>query len=574
MRWIGYENSDKNNVKKITDVLAILYKNIGLKNQKEISAFVSPPPPDTFTYKDLLINKKALDLAIKIIRQAIKSEIPIIVYGDYDADGICATAIMWEALNSVKAKVLPFIPQREREGYGISVEGIDSIILDPKFKIPRPGRNKQNSGLIIVVDSGIVAHEAVSYAHKKGFQVVIIDHHEKPKRLPLADAIIHTTSLCSAGIAYFVSKYLEPRTQSLEPYLELATIATVTDIVPLIEVNRSIVKHGLTLLNQTKRPGLRSLYEVAGIKKVGVYEIGYMIGPRINAAGRIDSALTALRLLCTNNSEKARLWAEELNRVNTERQRLTEDSVIQAIKNQEIIVKSSTGKAEKKPLEKLIFEVHENYHQGIIGLIAGKLTEKYYLPSIVIARGDKESKASARSIAGFNIIEAIRNAEELLINAGGHPMAAGFSIETDKIEKFASKIKKYAMAKIDETMLEKPLKIDCALDLSILDLDFYKQLSQLEPYGLGNREPFFASKATIKSTKIIGKEGKHLKMTFSPENDIRIYDGIFFNHGYLFPTLPLNTQAEIAYTISLDTFGVTPKIQLIIKDLKKSDPFC
>ncbi len=486
--------------------------------------------------------KLDLTKAKKIISEAIKNEEKIVVYGDYDVDGICATAIMWEALHSLGAKVMPFIPQREKEGYGLSKEGIDQI----------------DAKLIIVVDSGITAHEAVEYAHSKKIKIIIIDHHEKPKKLPKAEVIIHTTELCSAGIAYFVTSVILANDDG--QLLELAAMATVADMVPLTGVNRSIVKHGLRSLNETKRPGLKALYEAAGIKQVGVYEIGFMIGPRLNAAGRIDSALTALRLLCTHDRDKAKKWAEELNKINKERQEM-------------VVLQMSDIRCQTS--DKIIFIEHEKYHQGIIGLIAGKLMEKYYLPSIVISRGETVSKASARSITGFNIIEAIREFESLLIDAGGHPAAAGFTIKTSEISNFKLLISKYADEKITDDLLEKTLKIDCELDWKNINRDFYNELARLEPYGMGNPEPVFCSEAIIQNIRTVG-DGKHLKLTLCRhsgkaegrvQNQNTEIDAIFFNGGYLFPQLKTGQKIKLAYSLDLNTFNSKTNLQLKIKDI-------
>lgn len=510
------------------DIIKSLLENRGIKNPKE---FLTPPPPQF---------KLDLTFAYALIRSKIKKGKKIVVYGDYDADGICATAILWEALKEAGAQVLPFIPTREKEGYGLSKEGIDSVEAD----------------LIITVDNGIVAHEAVAYARSKKIDIIILDHHEKPNRLPEASAIIHTPELCAAGIAYFVAISLNRSGSKNDPsnWLELAAIATITDLLPLIGVNRSIVKYGLELLNETRRVGLRVLFDAAGIEKIGTYEIGYMVGPRLNASGRIESALTALRLLCTKNPERARELAAQLNETNKQRQKLTEEMTIHAIESQNLKFKG------QKTEERIIILEHESYHQGVIGLVAGKLVEKFYLPSIVIAKSEGESKASARSISGFNIIEAIRECDQLLINVGGHPMAAGFSIETGKIEDFKIKIKEFAREKISDDMLERTLKIDCELDLAKASIELFEQVSQLAPYGIGNPEPVFASTGKIQNVRTVGTEGRHLKLVIDG------FDAIGFNQGHLLPKLGVGNLVRIAYNLDLNTFNGTSKLQLRIKD--------
>ncbi|MEK7565615.1 MAG: DHHA1 domain-containing protein, partial [Patescibacteria group bacterium] len=300
---------------------------------------------------------------------------------------------------------------------------------------------------------------------------------------------------------------------------------------------------------------LRALYEVAGIKKIGTYEIGYMIGPRINAAGRIDSALIGLRLLCTKDITKAREWAKQLDDINKERQKMAEESTQHAFQNAKIT-------------EKIIVIEHEAYHSGIIGLIAGKLTEKYYLPSIVISKGEKMSKASARSISGFNIIEAIKTHDKLLVNAGGHPAAAGFTIKTSEISNFKLLITKYANEKITDDMLEKTLKIDCELDLKDINMDFYNSLAQFAPYGMGSPEPVFASGAIIQDLRTVG-DGKHLKLVIASKAKQSSFDAIAFNLGHMAGQLKVGQKIKLAYALDLNTFNGKTNLQLKVKDIIK-----
>lgn len=505
--------------------MEILLKNRGITDREQ---FLNPQ-------KDIHVDLGNLKKPLARINKAIKNKEKIVVYGDYDADGICGTAIMWEALQSKGAIVLPFIPHREKDGYGLSVEGIDQV----------------DATLIITVDSGIMAHDAVSYANKKGIDVIILDHHEKPKKLPKAYAIIHTTELCAAGIAYIVAKEFG------SDGLELAAIATITDLIPLIGPNRSIVKFGLEALNKTTRPGLKALFDIAGIEKVGTYEVGYMIGPRLNASGRIDSALTGLRLLCTKNKEKALDYAKDLDRINRDRQTMLEEQVQHAL----LLSLANT--------QKIIVIEHESYHQGIIGLIAGKITEKYYLPSIVIAKGAEISKASARSISGFNIIEAIRETEKLLINAGGHPMAAGFTIENFQISNFKLQISKIAAEKITTEMLEKVLRVDCELDIKDATMDLFAEITQMAPFGLGNPEPVFSSVVTVQDLRTVGAEGKHLKLRLIPSEaeGSSTMDAIAFGKGELAQEIKIGDQIKIAYNLDLNTFNGRQTLQLKIKDI-------
>src|SRR3989344_2912910 len=425
-----------NHKSKVDEIVKILLKNRGLTNKKEIDRFLNPRLSGV-TAKSVGINKNQLEKTIKRINKAIKKKEEVIVFGDYDVDGISGAAILWETLTEAGAKALPYIPHRLDEGYGLSKIGIDNLLLkNPKIK------------LIITVDNGIVANEAVEYANKKGIDIIITDHHVPPaggtKNLPKAYAIFHTTKLCGAGVAYLLAKeisnfkfqisnkYQSPKTKIQNNHLELVSLATIADLVPLTGANRTLVKFGIEKLRTTKRPGLLALIKEAEIdkSKIDVFEIGHIIAPRLNAMGRLEYAMDSLRLLCTKDLERAEALAKKLISTNKRRQEMTIETFEHAkskIKNQSI----QQAQDKKSKIKSLIFIAHESYQQGVIGLVAGRLVEEFYRPAIVLSIGEKYSKASARSIKGFNIIEFIRTASDLLVDAGGHPMAAGFTVETD-----------------------------------------------------------------------------------------------------------------------------------------------
>ncbi len=564
MRWDVQTKLKANSPQlKAGELIKTLLVNRGIKDKKTSREFLEPTDPLTgYQAKLLGLNPAQLKKALARIKKAVKKNEPVVIYGDYDADGICATAIVWEALQKLGAKVIPFIPIREKEGYGLSRDGIDAIKADPQYGIG--GKAK---GLLVTVDNGIVAHEAVSYARKLGLEVIILDHHEKPARLPKAYAVIHTTKLCSAGIAFFVSRsLLAPNLSPLATLLELAAIATVTDLVPLTGANRSLVKYGLVALNNTSRPGLRALFDIAGVKHIGVYEIGFMIGPRLNASGRIESATTALQLLCSKDQEEARNLAAQLNNTNRDRQTMLAAMSNHALETHNLQLKTADFR------EKIIIAENESYHQGVIGLIAGRLVEQYYLPAVVISRGEIISKASARSVAGFNIIEAIRSCDNLLVNAGGHPMAAGFTIETEKIAQFRVKIQNWARKRITPKMLIKTLRVDGELDIGLITNELYRQIKALSPFGVGNPEPVFTAKVSVSSVRTVGTDGKHLKLIVSPAGNyplsaVRSFDAIAFNLGYFAPKIKPGDQISLAYTIAEDDYGGYNRLQLKIKDL-------
>lgn len=526
------------------DIVKSLLKNRGLKTKKSQKEFLNPPIPSSFPLTNL-------DKSIKRIQKAIKNKEKIIVYGDYDADGICSTAILWETLNQLGAYVMPYIPKRLEEGYGLSLVGIDNLIKD------------QNPKLIITVDHGITAFDQVNYANKNNIDVIIIDHHVKPKKLPKAFSIVHTTTLSASGMSFFVSKILKEKSKDnkFPSHLDLAAVGTIADMVPLIGPNRSLAKYGLEEINKSQRIGLNEIIEEAALKKgeIGTYEVSFMIAPRLNAMGRLEHALDSLRLLCAKNKDKAKSLALHLGQTNKLRQQLTFDTSKHAI--------NIVGARHDAPdsIKKILFISHQSYDQGVIGLVAGKLVEEFYRPSIVVSKGEIYSKASARSISGFNIIEAIKSFESILVNAGGHPMAAGFTIETKNLEVLQKNLEDFAEKNLSQDLLERSLKIDAEIDLKDITWELYEKIQQFEPFGIGNPEPVFAAfKAKIASIRPVGSALQHLKLSFNS------FSAIAFNRGFLAKDLKPGQEVDIAFSLTANNWNGNKSLELKIKDIKLS----
>ena len=571
----------------IRGLTKILLSNRRIKTKKEIEEFLNPKLSNV-TINNLTIDSKQLNKAVLRIKNAIKTGEKIVVFGDYDVDGICGTAILWETLNAMGANVSPYIPHRMDEGYGLSLTGISNI----KNKI-------SNIELIITVDNGIVANEAVNFANEQGIDVVITDHHVPSKKLPKAYAIVHTTKLCGTGVAYLLAQAIHhvipnsfrdlaplemlkrvQHDKEKEGHLELVALATVADLVPLVGANRALLKFGLEELRKTQRVGLKALFEEAGIEssQIGVYEIGHVIAPRLNAMGRLEYAMDSLRLLCTNNKERAKKLAQLLGSTNRERQELT----FATVNNSKLKIQNSKLQFKNK---KLLFIADKSYEQGIIGLVAGKLVEEFYRPSIVVSIGEKYSKASARSVAGFNIIEFIRTASEMLVDAGGHPMAAGFTIETVKLAMLEEKLLKKSEELLDKELLTRTLKIDCEIPLGIVGEGLYHEIQKLSPFGMGNPEPTFISRGVIiEDMRLVGAERKHIKFVFSchPEfisgsrlvgipkqvrNDKRRIDAIAFGMGERSTDFHIGDKVDVVYTVSEDSWNGSKRVQLKIKDI-------
>lgn len=532
----------------LDDLIRLLLHNRDLKTKKEIQAFLAPPDPMSLTPKDIGIAPAAFKKALKRIQRAIEKKESIVVYADYDADGITAGAILWETLYRAGAQVMPYIPHREKEGYGLSGAGIDAV------------RAAHNPTLIITVDHGITAWEKVEYAKKFGIDVIITDHHVPPKHIP-DTTIVHTTKLSGAGVSWFVAKEIlkwgKGQKEMGNEITALAAIGTVADMVPLVGANRAIAKMGLAGVNATQRVGLLALLSDAGLSKgaIGAYEISHMIAPRLNAMGRLEHALDALRLLCTGREDKAMLLARKLGLTNKERQQLTIDTAAHAA--------SQVGKTTKK----LLFITSPSYNQGIIGLVAGKLVEQYYRPAIVVSVGDGVSKASARSIPGFNIVEAIRTAGDLLIDVGGHPMAAGFTVETKNIQKLQEHMEKFAEKEISEDMLTRTLRIDAEIPLEMVNEKLWEALRAFEPYGFGNTQAVFATReVTAGEVRLVGAEGRHLKLRLTSAANTQL-EAIAFGMGSLYGTLQDKAKVDIAYTLDMNEWNGKKSLQLKVKDI-------
>lgn len=534
---------------KEEEILKTLLINRGLKTKKEIDNFFNPPNPYQFTAKDLDINQKEVVKALKRIKKAIKDKEKIIIYGDFDTDGVCATAIMWETIYALGGKVLPFIPKRE-EGYGLKVKRIDEFV-------------KQGVSLIITVDQGIVATKQAEHAGKVGVDLLITDHHTLGVKKPKANALVHTTKLSGSGVSWFLATKItkELKSKKALPGLDLVTIATITDMVPLLGANRSLVKHGLKKLKDTKRVGLLELFKVAGLDRqsIGAYAVGFIIGPRINASGRLDDPMVALRLLCTPNPRQAAHLASQINEQNKARQDLTEKTYLFA-KEKWL---SDGGE------DALIFLYHESFEEGVVGLVANRLAEEFYRPAVVVSLKKGLAKASARSTDQFNIIEAIRACADILGPHGGHPKAAGFNVKKEHLEELSLRLKKIAREKLKTEDSSPTIEVDLELSFSSLNFALYDELSRLTPFGVDNPEPTFLTRGlTIEGANTVGIDGQHLKLTVFDEQLRKGFRAIAYGLGGRFSELTPDKKIDLVYTLSESKWNRQKNLELKIKDFR------
>lgn len=538
---------------ELDEIVDILLTNRGLKTAKEKRDFLNPKSSYELTLKEAGLRPSQVKKALARIKRAIDNKEKVIVYGDYDADGVCATGILWEVLYTLGARVIPHIPNRFSEGYGLNPESVE------KLKAENPELT-----LIITVDNGVVAEKGGDKARELGIDLIITDHHEKGERYPHAYSVVHTNELGGAGIAFIMAREIAKSFKSKKfdirgrGSLELAAIGTIADQMPLLGPNRSIAKYGLMELNKTDRVGLNALMENAAIKKgdLGTYHINFVIAPRINAMGRLENALDSLRLLCTNDPHRGRELAALLAKTNLERQRIVEEMVSHA-----------RERVLSQKLEVLISLAHESYHEGIIGLVASRLTEEFYRPAIVIAKGKKYSKASARSVAGFNIIENIRKAGEFLVNGGGHPMAAGFTIETKRISTFTKSLLKISTPLLTESVLTKKLRADLEMDFSQMTPSLLRTIKEFEPFGVGNPAPVFVCQDVgIVDARIVGSDKRHLKLTV--EKGGVILEAIGFGMGNLFDQITSKSSLDLLFSLEENKWNGNTTLQLKLKDLK------
>ena len=471
------------------DIISQLLYNRGLKDKKAIANFFSPPMPEVVVaqYPNYLskISTVQMEEAVKIIKEAVAAGRPIIIHGDYDVDGICGTAILYQTLKSFGANVTPFIPDRFDEGYGLSIESINKI----RQSINNQQSTISNCPLLITTDCGISAVDEVKYAKEKGFDVIITDHHSKGQALPEADAIVWIDDLAGAGVAYLFASIVYQSMRSHtgiydskngSEFLSLVALATIADVQPLTGVNRALVKQGLVELNARPGLGVQELTRFSGLegKKIGTYEVGWMLAPRLNASGRLLNAMESLKLLITDNPVEAQELAAKLNRINQERQQITQQTVDEA-------------RQQVTQVEKILVLQKETWHEGVIGLVAGKIKEEFHRPTVVISTGEKISKGSARSVNGFNIVEALHQTQEFLIDAGGHALAAGFTIETAQIRRFQEKLLAVADSQLSDGALTPTLNIDAEVRLGQLDWNLMENIKKFAPFGVGNPTPVF-----------------------------------------------------------------------------------
>lgn len=561
---------------EINGIILQLLFNRGLTSREAINEFLEPNFSehlfDPFLFTDMA-------KAVKRLFSAVDAGEKVMIYGDYDADGVCSTVLLHEALKGLGLDVDIYIPFRETEGYGLNPKVVQQIIRE-KFQ------------LVITVDCGVANHDEIKDLQASGIDVIILDHHEEPLKLPPAYALINPnikscgypeSRLCGAGVAFkFIQAIVKWQEQNDCPIklpdgfekwlLDLVAIATVGDIVPLVKENRILVKYGLVVLEKTKNIGLKLLMESVNNRFGGIDTeyLGWRLVPRINAAGRINHASAAFYLLTATSDEEALKWVNQLEENNKHRQQLTES-----------IMKQSEEQLKELTEEmRAIIVVGEGWPVGVVGLAAGRLSDKYHRPALVFSKGVQDGTgevkyvASGRSIEEFDITEALKECAEYLLRYGGHPQACGLTIiGEENFARFKEKFSALAGEKLMGVELVSVLEIEAEIKLADLNWRLMDELLKMEPFGESNRRPLLmASKLNVEQVQTVGADGKHLKVLVSQDGDINnLHKLIGFSFGDWCAKLTAGDKIDIVFELGVNEWNGNRELQLKITDLKLSE---
>ena len=505
---------------------------------------------DPFTLKDM-------DVAVSLVLETIESHKPIVIYGDYDVDGITATSVLYRFLKQLGADVTYYIPERQSEGYGLNLEALEHLI-------------ERGTALVITVDCGISSYDIVE-AVRDRIDMIITDHHTAPDMIPRAKAVINhkqkdcpykDKNLSGVGVAFKLCQalWLTKRGEWYLDDLDIVALGTVADVVPLVGENRIIVKSGLEKMNREPNLGIKKLIDVAGLheRTITSGHIGFTLAPRLNAAGRVTHATRAVELLVTDDEDIVEAIAAELNETNRERQEL-ERNIHELAR---VDVANQGHKADY-----VTIVAGEEWHPGVIGIVASRLVEEFYKPTLVISIHDGVGKGSCRSIDGFNIYDALKSCEDILLQFGGHAAAAGFSIDANRIDELRERLTKYCKAVITEEEYIPVVAIDVELPVDDIDVNIIDRVSDLEPYGMANSTPVFAiMEATVQDIMLMGQLKNHCKIIFETSNGT--LDAIAWNRPDLFKSIFVGTVVKVAFSLQKNEWQGMVSPQLMIQAIE------
>ncbi len=565
-KWINKPKADKNTVVELSkqlNNLPIALTNLlvlnGIDTFDKSKEFFRPKLEglhDPFLMKDMYI-------AVERLEKALENNENILVYGDYDVDGTTSVALVYSVLKEFTKNLNFYVPDRYSEGYGISLKGIDFAA-------------ENNCSLVIALDCGIKAVDKIEYANEKNVDFIICDHHTPGEKVPEAVAVLNPKQIdceypykelsgCGVGFKFmqaFAKKKNYPEEKILE-YLDILAISIASDIVPINGENRILEYYGLQKLNKTTKPGLVALKEIAGAKNIAytVSDVVFKLGPRINAAGRMEHASFSVKLLIENDIHTAKEFADKINVFNETRKTGQDD-----IYNQVLELFEQNPDLKKK---KSTVVYNENWSKGIIGIVASKVIEKYYKPTIVLTKSHDKWTGSARSVEGFNLYEAIDECSHLLHSFGGHKYAAGLTVDNENLQEFIDCFEKSVSGKITDEQQVPKIEIDDTITIADITPRFVNVLKQFAPFGPNNMKPVFASLNVVDTgySRTIGKTHDHLRLEIKDSSNKKI-SGIAFGFGHLFDEINKKKTFDICYTIGENVFNGKTTLQLDIKDIK------
>ncbi|PRZ02016.1 exonuclease RecJ [Marinilabilia salmonicolor] len=531
----------------------------GVRNSEEARTFFNPSLSDLhdpFLMKDM---QEAVDR----IQKAISAKEKILVYGDYDVDGTTSVALVYSFLRQFVPEISYYIPDRYEEGYGISYKAIDMAV-------------EENTGLIIALDCGIKAVEKIEYACGKGVDFIICDHHTPGDVLPKAAACLDPKrpdcsypekNLSGCGVGFKMLQALcqqqDIDNESLFQYLDLVVVSIASDVVPIIGENRILADMGLMKLNRNPGVGLKSIIRVSGMagRELTISDIIFKIGPRINAAGRIESGKDAVALLVSEDENKAYGMSCTINECNETRKDLDRNITREAL----ALLEDNVAQREKKTT--VLF--HPEWHKGVIGIVASRLTENYYRPTVVLTESKGMITGSARSVDGYDLYHAIEACQDLLENFGGHTYAAGLTLRPENINAFIEKFEKIVSETIRPEQLVPQIEVDAEIGLGDITVEFFQNLKRFRPYGPGNLKPVFVTRNVYDfgTSKVVGKEKEHLKLEMIESTSPKIIKGIAFGKGHLLEKIKQSQPFNICYTIEESLYDNHQPFQLMVKDI-------
>ncbi len=563
-RWKLKEEADKQAVSKlaselsVTEVVARMLVQRGISTFEQAKAFFRP---DYETLHDPFLMKD-MDKAIARIQKAIATAEHILIFGDYDVDGTTAVALVWSFLKTIYPNTGYYIPDRYKEGYGISFAGIDFA-------------KANNYTLIIALDCGIKSIDKVNYASERNIDFIICDHHRPGETLPAAVAVLDPKrddcsypydELCGCGIGFKLIQGFAQHTgipiSQLDCYLDLVAVSIAADIVPITGENRILAFHGLKRINSNPRQGFKTILKFLKVKKpLTISDLVFLIAPRINAAGRVASGSKAVDLLVADNEIAAETTGAAINQHNTDRRDLDMTITQHAL----LLIDNNTELQKRKST--VVF--HPDWHKGVVGIVASRLTERYYRPTIVLTQSDGVITGSARSVKDFDVYEAIDACSDLLLQFGGHKYAAGLTLKPENLEAFVARFEDVVCASIQEYMLTPELEIDAELKLSEIDWKLFRIIKQFAPFGPGNMSPLFITRSASDkgSARIVGNN--HLKLdVVDAANPRQSIPAIGFGLGEHFPDISRKIPFDLCYSIEENEYNGMVSLQLNVKDIK------